>query len=45
MTKDTFERHIQEVTLPVELRDGTVHNLNGNPFHVNSMIWAAKAHP
>ena len=23
MTKDTFESHIQEVTLPVKLRDGT----------------------
>ena len=30
MTKETFESHIQEVTLPVKLRDGTVHNVNGN---------------
>ena len=32
MTKDTFESHIQEVTLKVNLRDGTVHNVNGNPL-------------
>ena len=30
MTKDTFESHIQEVNLPVKLRDGTVNNVNGN---------------
>ena len=32
MTKDTFESHIQEVTLPFNLRDGTVHDVNGNPL-------------
>ena len=32
MIKDTFESHIQDVTLPVKLRDGTVHNVNGNPL-------------
>ena len=32
MTKDTFESNIQEVTLPVKLRDGTVHNVKGNPL-------------
>ena len=32
MTKDTFGSHIQEVTIPVKLKDGTVHNVNGNPL-------------
>ena len=35
MTKVAFECHIQEVTLPVKLRDGTVHNVNRNPLPCN----------
>ena len=29
--KDTFETHIQDITLNVKLRDGTIMNRNGQP--------------
>ena len=31
--KDTFETHIQDITLNVKLRDGTIMNRNGQPLH------------
>ena len=30
--KDTFETHIQDITLNVKLRDGTIMNRNGQPL-------------